>query len=273
MLTQGESVDQLQPPQERTGPGAQNRSIASDKQMGDEWCYQEASYTLLLDLTEMSVAAKQTKHWMGEFGREYTDRNALSLGELEAMYKQRYGFERSHLNHMFLGSMKPSISILEVGSNVGDQLRLLQRMGFARLYGIELQRYAAELSKLRTNDIELVQGTVFRIPCRTGIFDLVFTSGLLIHINPSDITHAMQEIHRCSRKYIWGFEYHADKYSEATYRGHKDLLWKADFAKMYLDQFKDLQLVKEMCLKNTDNPDNVDSMFLLAKKVEEPQPT
>ncbi len=50
-----------------------------------------------------------------------------------------------------------------------------------------------------------------------------------------------------------------------TYRGNKNLLWKANFARLYIEQFKDLELVKEKRIKYLDN-DNVDSMFLIRKK-------
>jgi pseudaminic acid biosynthesis-associated methylase len=217
----------------------------------------------------MSDVSEQTKHWMGEFGKEYTDRNLLSPDELESVYKKRYGVTRTSLNHLFLDGIDPSISVLEVGSNVGDQLLLLQEMGFKELHGVELQDYAAKLSRSRTRDIEVIRGTIFQIPCTTAGFELVFTSGLLIHIKPSDIAAAIREIYRCSRKYIWGFEYFADRYCEVTYRGHHDLLWKADFAGLYLNLFGDLELVKERRFKNLDNPQNFDSMFLLRKKSED----
>ncbi|KKK93499.1 hypothetical protein LCGC14_2692290, partial [marine sediment metagenome] len=70
--------------------------------------------------------------------------------------------------------------------------------------------------------------------------------------------------YRCSKKYIWGFEYFANEYTEVSYRGHDDLLWKGDFAKLYLDTFDDLRLLKEKKYKYLCNT-NVDSIFLLEK--------
>jgi pseudaminic acid biosynthesis-associated methylase len=137
-------------------------------------------------------------------------------------------------------------------------------MGFVNLYGIELQSYAVELSKARTKRINIIEGSAFDIPYKDGYFDLVFTSGVLIHINPSDIVWALREILRCTREYIWGFEYYADEHTEITYRGHKELLWKADYAKLYLQQFEDLKIAKEERLKYLDS-DNIDTMFLLKK--------
>lgn len=214
----------------------------------------------------MPDVAEQTIRWMGEFGREYTDRNALPLDELERLYEARYGVTRTGLNQLFLQGIDPSISVLELGSNVGDLLRLLQEMGFKKLSGIEVRGCATRLSKTRSRNIDIIQATVFNIPCRAKSFDLVFTSGLLIHVGPSNIVRAMTEIHRCSREYIWGFEYYAAKCTEITYREHKDLLWKADFAKLYLDIFNDLELVREKRFEYLDNPSNLDSMFLLRKQ-------
>jgi len=74
----------------------------------------------------------------------------------------------------------------------------------------------------------------------------------------------MKEIYRCSNKYIWGYEYFADNYTEVVYRGKKNLLWKTNFPRLYLDNFNDLKLVREKKLKYLNNK-NVDVMFLLKK--------
>jgi pseudaminic acid biosynthesis-associated methylase len=207
----------------------------------------------------------QTAQWTGSFGKDYTDRNALSLGAMEASYKTKYGKTRTELNQLFLTDIDRSSRILEVGSNVGNQLWCLQNMGFTNLYGIEVQSYAVEFSKSRTKRVNIIEGSAYDIPFKDGYFDLVFTSGVLIHIKPSDIPVVLQEIHRCTGVYIWGFEYYATEYTEIPYRGHRNLLWKADFAKRYLDEFADLELVKEDHLKYLDN-DNIDTMFLFRKR-------
>ena len=208
---------------------------------------------------------EQMEKWGGEFGKEYTERNAISLSKLDDLYRKNYGVTRTELNERFLKGIDRSIMILEVGSNIGNQLLYLQKMQFYNLYGIEFQCQAVELSKSNTKSINIVQSTVFDIPYRNRFFDLVFTSGFLIHINPSDINIAMKEIHRCARRFIWGFEYYADEYTEIIYRGNRNLLWKANFARMYLNQFEDLELVSEERLKYLDS-DNVDTMFLLKKR-------
>jgi pseudaminic acid biosynthesis-associated methylase len=214
---------------------------------------------------KMGRTTKQIEKWSGQFGREYTDRNALSLEELEKLYERNYGISRTKMNTVFIGDVDRSIRILEVGSNIGNQLACLQKMGFTNLYAIELQACAVKLSKLRTRSINSIQGSAFNIPCRDGSFDLVFTSGLLIHISPTDIDFVLDEIYRGARKYIWGFEYYADCLTEVNYRGETELLWKTNFVKLYHERFPNLRLIREERFKYLEN-DNLDAMFLLEKR-------
>jgi pseudaminic acid biosynthesis-associated methylase len=204
------------------------------------------------------------KKWMGDFGKDYTDRNTLSINGIEKLYKKNYGTTRTKLNEMFLRKISRSARILEVGVNVGNQLLCLQKMGFKNLYGIEPQEYAVESSKKKTRDINIIKGNVFDIPFKDNYFDLVFTSGVLIHISPKDIKKALKEVYRCSRRYIWGFEYYSEKYENIIYRGKRDLLWKTDFSKLYRKTFNDLKLIKEEKVKYLDSK-NIDTMFLLKK--------
>jgi len=216
----------------------------------------------------MDNLTNQMKTWGGGFGKEYTDRNVRTLKQVAASYAERYGegVTPTKLKGEFIGHFSRSMRILEVGSNVGNQLLWLQTMGFKNLCGIELQSYAVELSKSRTKNINLITGSAFDIPFKDGFFDLVFTDGVLIHISPSNIVQALKEIYRCTNRYIWGFEYYADEYTEITYRQHHNLMWKANFAKLYLDKFPGLELLKEKHLKYI-NSDNEDSMFLLKKRI------
>ena len=208
------------------------------------------------------LSVEQTKKWAGDFGQEYTDRNTMTVKDMNNLYRQQYGISRSELNTLFLRELDHSIRILEVGTNIGNQLLCLQELGFTNLYGIELQRYAILQSKAKS--IYLIQGSVFNIPFKDNQFDLVFTSGLLIHISPENIPKVLEEIYRCTNSYILGLEYFAEQPTEIAYRGHSNLLWKADFARLYMKHFQDLNLIREKELNYLDNH-NVDSMFLLRK--------
>lgn len=210
---------------------------------------------------------KQTQQmgvWNGAFGREYTDRNAMSVEELDALYEREFGIGRRAMNQAFLGSLSRDSRVLEVGSNIGNQLLLIQSMGFTSLYGIELQHYAVQLSKRRTSGINLIEGSAFDIPCGDAAFDLVFTSGVLIHLSPQDIGTALAEIHRSTRRYIWGMEYFSETSEEISYRGEHGLLWKSDFCRLYLERFRDLRLVEQRRYPRSDGR-NEDAMFLLER--------
>jgi pseudaminic acid biosynthesis-associated methylase len=207
----------------------------------------------------------QTEVWRGEFGRDYTDRNTLDVDALDALYRKNYGLTRTQINQDFLSGISKDASFLEVGCNTGNQLLLLQRMGYANLCGLEVQPYALEIARSRTRDISLGQGSALAIPHAEASFELVFTAGVLIHIAPDDLPRAMDEIHRCARTYIWGVEYYAPDLTEVSYRNHGGLMWKMDYARRYLQRFEDLELVREQHIPYLEGS-NVDTVFLLRKK-------
>jgi pseudaminic acid biosynthesis-associated methylase len=212
----------------------------------------------------MSKTTPQTELWSGDFGREYVGRNFFNPAELDQLYLGRSSVSRSELNERFIGGFDRNIRILEVGANVGNQLRALAGMGFRNLYGIELNAYAVEQAKSLTQGINLIQGSAFDIPYKDGWFDLVFTSGVLIHLSPGDLPTALAEIHRCSARHIWGYESWAPELTDVNYRGNQNVMWKGDYSKHYLAQFPDLRLLKEERVPYTGTELN-DCMFLLEK--------
>jgi pseudaminic acid biosynthesis-associated methylase len=206
---------------------------------------------------------KEMDFWKSAFGSEYTERNKMDVAEMDEWYSNVYGVSRTEMNERFLSGMGVK-RILEVGCNVGNQLRCLQSMDYPNIYGIELQSYAVERAKELTKGMNIIQGSAFDIPFKDGYFDLVFTSGVLIHISPKDIEMAMDEMYRVSSRYIWGFEYYSENYQEIDYRGNKEKMWKTNFKQHFLDRFPNLKLVKEEKYKYLEN-ENVDQMYLLEK--------
>ncbi len=203
--------------------------------------------------------------WQGEFGRAYTDRNRLDIEEMNALWSANYGITRREINRIFLQGVPQGARFLEVGCNVGNQLLQLQELGYTNLSAVELQSYAVEIAKSRLGNVAIRQGSALALPYESDSFDVVFTSGVLIHIAPEDLPRAMAEIHRCAKTYIWGAEYYAPSVTSVNYRGHEQLLWKMDYARRYLECFKDLELVREQHLPYLENQ-NVDTVFLLRKR-------
>jgi len=112
----------------------------------------------------MIKRTKQEGTWAGDFGQSYTDRNPQSPAEMDELYRGFYGISRTELNSEFLGDLDRGISILEVGTNVGTQLRALQQMGFTNLTGLELQEYALERARALSEGITFIQGSAFDLP-------------------------------------------------------------------------------------------------------------
>lgn len=147
---------------------------------------------------------KQVETGRGEFGSQYSERNLYSPPDLDNLYQRYYGITRTALNHRFLADIPRSASILEVGCNLGNQLILLHEMGFENLTGIEIQEEIVKKAHFRAPWARVTEGSALKIPFYDASFDMVFTSGLLIHIAPQDLPVAMHEIYRCARRWIWG---------------------------------------------------------------------
>lgn len=212
-----------------------------------------------MPLTEQDIA------WSGDFGREYTDRSPGTPEDMDALYAREYGTTRSELNEKFLDRMPRDSRILEVGSNVGVQLELLQRMGFTDLWGVELQERAVDIARARTKGITFIQGSVFDIPFKDAWFDVVFTSGLLIHVSPENLPTAVSEIHRCTREYVWTMEYYSTEPASVVYRGRPGMLWTRNFGRAFTDAFQDLKRIRILRLPHILSAVE-DQMCLLVKR-------
>lgn len=163
--------------------------------------------------------------WQGEFGDEYHKRNAGA--DIEA---------RVDLWDEILGCLDAGSSgnILEIGAGSGNNLRALRCLGHKsqELVGVEPNSRARGL--LKRAGFSAYDGTV-AYPGRTA--DLVFTSGVLIHISPSQLLPACQGIYNAARRYIVCIEYFSHEPVAVDYRGHAGKLWKRDFGGYWLDHF------------------------------------
>jgi pseudaminic acid biosynthesis-associated methylase len=209
----------------------------------------------------------QINFWKGNFGKEYTERNSFDLEEWNKLYISIFGVTKIQMNQEFIGDLPKDIKVLEVGCNIGLQLMALQKMGFTNLWGLELQEFAVEKAKSSTHGMNIIQGSGFDIPFKDRYFDMVYTSGVLIHIAPDDLPVILNEMYRCTSKYIWGFEYYSPEFTEINYRNKKGFLWKGDYAKFIQETFSDIRLIKKKLFPyiNKSESGNVDSMYLFEK--------
>jgi pseudaminic acid biosynthesis-associated methylase len=181
--------------------------------------------------------------WRSEFGRDYTDRNDREKPERVTSWQR------------LLEGIVPARA-LEIGCNVGWNLEYLRRLGVTGLYGVEPQAYAVERARWRGPQFNVVIGTAFDLPFRDNWFDLVFTSGVLIHISPDTVHAALEEMYRVASRYIVAIEYDDKVEQEVNYRGHAGALWKRDHGALWRSQFPDLQLVRRIDLYTADGYDD-----------------
>lgn len=181
----------------------------------------------------------QIKIWESEFGDDYTDRNVISLQYLSARImlwsKMLSRIQVENLDH-----------ILEVGANIGANLRALKNLVDAQMYSVEPNK--------KSNKILVEDNVVPKEHVHTGsIFDmsmfddasmdLVFTSGVLIHVAPDDLKKATDEMMRVSKKYVACIEYFSHEIQEVNYRGQTSFLYKRDFGSFFLENYPDLRVV------------------------------
>ncbi|MHB1328389.1 MAG: pseudaminic acid biosynthesis-associated methylase [Gemmatimonadales bacterium] len=185
----------------------------------------------------MSTSTAQLSTWTSTFGKEYTDRNTLTLDEMDAAFAEQFGVSKSAIYRRFVGHDRLSSGrVLEVGCNIGLQLRLLEKANPGlELHGLEPQSYAIERARNLAPHHHFHQGNAFALPFADGTYDLVFTHGVLIHIHPNDLPRALAEIVRVSRRFVLCHEYYAPDTVEIPYHGQTGLLWKTDFARRYLE--------------------------------------
>jgi pseudaminic acid biosynthesis-associated methylase len=174
--------------------------------------------------------------WQGQFGDEYTERNA------QAPLTPRIKLWREILAH---AGAEPA-SILEVGANIGQNLVALKQIfnGVDRPAMVAVEPNARAREVLQLEGIKAYAGHAGELDFAPDSFDLVFTSGVLIHISPvgergvpSDLHRACAEIVRVSKKWVVAIEYFSAQPREIIYRERRGLLWARDFGQFYVDEF------------------------------------
>ncbi|MBI4511831.1 MAG: methyltransferase domain-containing protein [Deltaproteobacteria bacterium] len=183
--------------------------------------------------------------WQGEFGDAYTERNAHVAAHRLPFWKE-------------VLSEHPCQRILEVGCNLGANLRWIATlMPTSGVFGVDVNESA--LSRLRT-EVPTVNAnwSIGRdLPFRDRYFDMVFTTGVLIHQPPTTLPLVMAEIVRCSRRYVLCGEYYADTLTEVPYRGQSGALYKRDYGALYQELFPELAVIKKGFLGRDTGWDDV----------------
>ncbi|MBE8998092.1 MULTISPECIES: pseudaminic acid biosynthesis-associated methylase [unclassified Nostoc] len=178
----------------------------------------------------MRYKTEQELFWEGEFGTEYTARNQILPEQRQAFFAQvlqkTYGVQ----------------TICELGANQGHNLQAIANLSRNfQLTGVELNETAiAELGRIP--GVQARQGSIQEFETDKQ-FDLVFTCGVLIHINPDELPLVYQKIYDISCRYILINEYYSTLPVEINYRGNTGKLFKRDFASEIMEYHRNKLLV------------------------------
>jgi pseudaminic acid biosynthesis-associated methylase len=171
--------------------------------------------------------------WAGDFGNQYVDRNAAAGEGRRPFWEervQRHGFT----------------SALEIGCNLGGNTRwLAELLGPENVAGIDVNEHALAVLRENIPGVDVRIASARELPFADASFDVVFTTGVLIHQSPEELPRIMDEIVRCSRRFVLCGEYRADEQEEVHYRGHEGALFRNDYGRLYTERFPELRLVEE----------------------------
>lgn len=180
----------------------------------------------------MNYKTEQEKFWAGEFGTNYIVRNndpQIVAGNINLFSK-------------ILDRANKINSIVEFGANIGlNLIALKQLIPFGKFSAIEINKSACiELEKMPW--INTFNESILSFESEEK-YDLVFSKGVLIHINPDELESVYNKLYNMSKKYILIVEYYNPTPVEINYRGHKGKLFKRDFAGELIKLYPNLELI------------------------------
>ena len=206
---------------------------------------------------------EQEAFWAGTFGDQYIARNQ----DAQLLASNIAFFSRA------LARAAKIDSCLEVGANVGMNLRALKWL-YPRQeqYAVEINHAAAAELRKWLPDTSVLEHSILDLdfPGATGdaCCDLVFTKGVLIHINPDYLENVYDKLCSATRRYVLLCEYYNPVPVSVDYRGHAQRLYKRDFAGEMMERHPFLELLDYGFVYRRDRafPQDDITWFLMEKK-------
>ena len=200
----------------------------------------------------------QEGFWAGVFGDEYSSR--VTGDEIVAAY--------TALHARILQGTVGVKSVIEFGANIGLNLKALKRLlPHVELSAIELNPTAIRALEQMSEITHIYKQSILDFkPDYQRDFVLIKT--VLIHINPDKLPLVYDLLYRTSKKYICIAEYYNPTPVTVEYRGHREKLFKRDFAGEILEKHPDLMLVDYGFIYHRDNNFAIGDVnwFLLEKR-------
>lgn len=176
----------------------------------------------------MPYRSEQERFWAKTYAQEYIEKNRIFDHELGA---QAWSL-------MLRATDGKIASYLECGCNIGrniEQLKLV--LPDAQPSVIEISKPAFKVVTARHQFAHAFNGAILDADFTDGSFDLVFTMGVLIHINPDQLLEHMRKMLAFSSHYVLFGEYFSRTPATIEYQGEADRLFKRDFGKLFMGNF------------------------------------
>lgn len=205
----------------------------------------------------MAYLTEEEEFWATEFGHEYMKRNS---GE-HLVVSNMIFFSK------ILSSAPGIRSFVELGCNIGLNLQALNRLNQNfELSGYEINKQASLKAK-ELNIASIYNATILDPVTTDKTYDVSFTSGVLIHINPDELKKVYENLYKLSHRYILISEYYNPNPVTVNYRGYNNRMYKRDFAGELIDRY-DLDLIDYGFIYHRDPyfPSDDTNWFLLSKK-------
>lgn len=192
----------------------------------------------------MALKESQSKHWAGK-----------DLKIIQSYWDSPPATKRSK---WFVEQLKPYniSSIFEVGYFSGRNLRYIKEaMPNIQVGGLEVNANAARFArdKLGMSDNELLCEDLHNLGRQkvSRAYDVVFTSGVLIHVPPENLKSAVQNMLSVAGKYVMHIESlgknevsAGPKHLKPTYKVSDQLQWAPDLLSIYEELGLKTEVVK-----------------------------
>jgi len=204
-------------------------------------------------MSDTDEATRLEQLWNGTFGDAYVSRNASAGGG-------RAPFWSWHATRF------PAARVLEIGCNVGANLRhFVDIIDATGVWGVDINEIALTQARQALPSVNVGWATARELPFRDGFFDLTLSVAVLIHQPSETIGNAIDELVRCSRRFITVIEYTAPEVVEVNYRGQTGAFFKRPFGDDIAARHPQLQLAHRQNVTKADGFDDGMECFVFAK--------
>ncbi len=177
----------------------------------------------------MKINSEQEAFWAYNYATEYIKKNSEFDNNLGAdAWKKMLTLIRGGVGNY-----------LELGCNIGrniNQIKLILPDALPSI--IEISKPAFDFVTAQHRFEKSFNGAILDSSFEKNSFDLVFTMTVLIHINPAQLVEHMEKMYKYSKKFILIGEYFNRTPVSIEYQGETDRLFKRDFGKLFMENFK-----------------------------------